>query len=313
MDLVCITGMHRSGTSLVASLLGDLGLWLGDPQQLQPPGPDNPSGYWENRYVIELNDEILAHLGGSWDQPPVLVDGWERAPDLDQFRARAAAVVHSAYRDADGPSTAGWKDPRLAVLLPFWRTVVSVPATVVVTRHPAEVAASLHRRNGIDVATASLLWLRYVLAATVAAPDALVIDHATLLRDPVSTLAGLSAHVGLDPPGAEALAAATQRIDDSLRHHVAGRDGNRPADNPNLALAEAVWGDGHLDPGLLHPHVIDAVRNGWLRPPSDSDELVRARARVVELTEQIRRRNRARRSGGSPSNVPAGTRGNPSP
>lgn len=66
---VCITGMHRSGTSLVTNLLRLCGLYLGDEQDLMPATPDNQRGYWENRKFSDLNDEILAALGGTWDLP----------------------------------------------------------------------------------------------------------------------------------------------------------------------------------------------------------------------------------------------------
>ncbi len=92
--------MHRSGTSLAARALDLLGVSLGDPDRLQPAGRDNPAGYWENRYVTELDDELLAALGGSWDQPPVLTPGWEADPALDELRDRARGVLGDAFGHA---------------------------------------------------------------------------------------------------------------------------------------------------------------------------------------------------------------------
>ena len=88
-ELVCLTGMHRSGTSLLARVASLLGVDLGAPDVLMGPGPDNPAGYWENRAIKELDDELLAHLGGAWDQPPLLESGWPLDPGLDPFRERA--------------------------------------------------------------------------------------------------------------------------------------------------------------------------------------------------------------------------------
>ena len=51
---VCVTGMHRSGTSFTAKAIQLLGASLGGPEGLMAPGPDNPSGYWENRDIKEL-------------------------------------------------------------------------------------------------------------------------------------------------------------------------------------------------------------------------------------------------------------------
>jgi len=69
---VCIAGMHRSGTSMVARLLYLCGLYLGPESELLPPRPDNEEGYWENFYFVKLNEEILARLNGGWDWPPPL-------------------------------------------------------------------------------------------------------------------------------------------------------------------------------------------------------------------------------------------------
>ena len=79
---VCVTGMHRSGTSFIAGALRFIGVSLGDPERLLRPGPDNPKGYFEIQSIVQLDDELLAHLGGAWDQPPVLDPGWERDPGL---------------------------------------------------------------------------------------------------------------------------------------------------------------------------------------------------------------------------------------
>ena len=48
--VVPILGMHRSGTSMLAGALQQLGLELGSP--LLAATPDNPHGYWENSFVV---------------------------------------------------------------------------------------------------------------------------------------------------------------------------------------------------------------------------------------------------------------------
>lgn len=42
---VCVTGMHRSGTSLVARLLHECGFHLGREDELLAPNPANVEGY----------------------------------------------------------------------------------------------------------------------------------------------------------------------------------------------------------------------------------------------------------------------------
>src|SRR5690606_4102139 len=125
-DVVCVAGMHRSGTSFAARALELLGVSLGRPEGLLAPGSDNPAGYWENRAIQELDDELLAHLGGSWDHPPVLTPGWERADDLEPFVTRAHAILDRDFARAASAGPVAFKDPRVSLLLPFWRRVVPI-------------------------------------------------------------------------------------------------------------------------------------------------------------------------------------------
>src|SRR5918994_5655575 len=67
---VCVLGMHRSGTSLVAGVLRQLGVDLGPDEEFLPPDPNNQSGYFELADAVEINNEILAHYGGGRDDPP---------------------------------------------------------------------------------------------------------------------------------------------------------------------------------------------------------------------------------------------------
>ena len=179
---VCVTGMHRSGTSFTARVLELLGVYWGSPDRLMAPGPDNPVGYWENRDLKELNDELLAHLGGSWDLPPVFNPGWEQASGLDLLRKRASDILDDAFGTSRlEQGIIGWKDPRLSLLLPFWRTVTPVATTIVVVRDPLEVAASLRARNGIDAPQAMMLWLTYLYAAVANDPGCLIVARSRLL------------------------------------------------------------------------------------------------------------------------------------
>lgn len=56
-QVIVITGMGRSGTSLVSSLLQRAGVHIGD--QLLPPYPDNPRGYFEDVEFYEFHEQLL--------------------------------------------------------------------------------------------------------------------------------------------------------------------------------------------------------------------------------------------------------------
>jgi glycosyltransferase involved in cell wall biosynthesis len=143
---VVIAGMHRSGTSLIASLVSSIGVRLGD--GLVPPDRYNPRGYFEDTQILALNREMLgaataADDGGHPDWGWTETGLFERH-GFDSFRERAAALVEARDLAAAG-STWGWKDPRTTLALEFWDSIVPFARYVLVYRHPWEVADSMQR------------------------------------------------------------------------------------------------------------------------------------------------------------------------
>jgi len=163
---VCVTGMGRCGTSLTTSLTGLLGVDLGPADRMLPADEnDNARGYWEQREICEVNMEIMAAFGGTWERPPDLPSGWERSPALGTTRERARRALADLFGGCEGRWA--WKDPRASVTLPFWRGLVGPMDYVLCVRNPADVAASLARRGDeeIDFDHSVGLWLHYVRAA----------------------------------------------------------------------------------------------------------------------------------------------------
>jgi hypothetical protein len=152
---VIVVGMHRSGTSLTASILGSAGLHIGD--NLVPAGPGNAEGHFEDLDFVGLHRAALAahgHDPEGWDE--VLLDAM---PDV--FEAKAHGLIEAR---AARPLW-GWKDPRTAVFLPFWERLLPAARFVFVYRKPWEVIDSLYRRGDgrfrQDPAAAARLWSLY--------------------------------------------------------------------------------------------------------------------------------------------------------
>src|SRR5919205_4399396 len=89
---IAIAGMHRSGTSMVARVLSECGVYLGEPDELLPPGLGNDAGHFEHKEFVQLNDEVLATLGGAWDVVPPRYAIWRRRR-LGPLRERAVALA----------------------------------------------------------------------------------------------------------------------------------------------------------------------------------------------------------------------------
>jgi hypothetical protein len=226
--VIWVIGMHRSGTSLVAGGLRLLGADLGPSDGILPPDPsDNPRGYWEQRAVIDLNNELLVRLDGSSWSPPALPAGWHERPDLDDLRERARAIL-SGF---DEPAVWAIKDPRISLTLPFWLPLVDESAAIVCLRSPRDVAASLDARDPegpLSRRAWTGVWLRYTRTAIEHAgglPGARVFyddwfaDRARQLR----TLSAVLEELG-SPPAASALAAVDDFVAAELRHHASSLD-----------------------------------------------------------------------------------------
>jgi hypothetical protein len=131
-----ISGMHRSGTSLVASALQQAGLEIGD--QLMGPGPGNRRGHFEDQDFFLLHEEMLGAIGST-----ALIGVEEMVPPAgEEFEARARDLVQ---RRQEIPLW-GWKDPRTCLFLDFWERQVPDANYLFLYRHPLEVALSLRRR-----------------------------------------------------------------------------------------------------------------------------------------------------------------------
>ncbi len=212
---VCITGMHRTGTSVVAGLLQRHGLWLGDEADIMPADPYNPAGYFENNRLVELNDAILAAFGGTWSAPPELTAGWTEDPRLDHIYIDAR--TRGDRLDARAPW--GFKDPRTAVTLPFWRAAWGDMAVIVTLRNPLETARSLQRRDGMPLDEGMRLWAAHYrsLLDNTTRESRIVIEYETLCADPVGSAQALLSRLPwlrtVDPE------LAVQSVRVPLRHH----------------------------------------------------------------------------------------------
>lgn len=192
--------MHRSGTSALTRILNLLGLPLCAPEDLYTEW-DNPHGHWESQTVIDVNDALLKHYGGSWFRPPTLRAGWERDTELHALARDAGERFPRTHPTED------WvvKDPRLCLTFPFWRDIIRPTAIVLATRAPAPVALSIFRRDRLRPRIGLALWERYTRAAVEACAGfpTVVVHHEDILLDPhggigklIAGLADIGVEVG---------------------------------------------------------------------------------------------------------------------
>jgi hypothetical protein len=215
---VCIAGMHRSGTSMVARLLHICGLYLGDESDLVPPAPDNPEGYWENLRFVRINDEVLNILGGAWDTPPVVAADWGDDSRLAQCR-QDASMLTRAFADRE---PWGWKDPRNSLTLPFWRHLLTGMRVVICVRNPLAVAQSLNRRHFTSYHLGLRLWgVTNMRLLDAVPPDARIVTHYdAYFRDPQTELRRVLDFLEMDASERD-IEHACATVFGTLRHHDA--------------------------------------------------------------------------------------------
>ena len=204
---VIVLGMHRSGTSVLARILNLMGLYLGPEGMSTGANPENPKGFWERRDVRFLNDAVLHSVGCDWNRVSRLDLSAVPADMGEAFDEVAKRTV--LEMDAHRP----WfiKEPRLCLLLPMWRKHLEVPVVVNVYRDPVEVAASMHRRNGIPMEAGLELWEYYVRSAARASeglPSVNVL-HGDLMGNPEVVASRL--HAELTDMGLAGVRQATKR------------------------------------------------------------------------------------------------------
>jgi hypothetical protein len=140
--VLAITGMHRSGTSLVAQYLGECGLHVGDDittSQLDQSrnfyGGHHEDQEFSNFHKQILKKKFISDFPTQSFRIPVRVG--------KQDREIAMSLVQSRQNLPQW----GWKDPRTTLFLNFWGEVIQDLRYLLLIRHPLTVVDSLLRRD----------------------------------------------------------------------------------------------------------------------------------------------------------------------
>ena len=231
MTAVVILGMHRSGTSCLAGMLVAGGrAAAGDSVR----NWDNERGHHEMLDVVRLDEAVLAYSGGHWLTAPSEVR-WTDAHARERDRLLQLVI--------DG-RPALLKDPRMLIVLPFWRAS-QVPFDVVgIVRHPMAVARSLAGWRNTPLVEGLALWTAHntALAADQAAHGYPLIDFDAPKDVVVDALASAFA---LD------LEAAAAAFEERLVHHH-DRDASELPDE-TLAVYRALTQGPRANRGGTNP------------------------------------------------------------
>ena len=137
--ILIVTGMHRSGTSLTASLLQSAGVDMGN--NLMPPSEGNVKGYFEDLDIVQFHEKALKanHL------PP---EGWTMVNQVNYIPEELKLIAKEViFKKRNQANITGWKDPRTTLFLEFWKTLLPEAKFLLIYRSPWEVIDSLYRRG----------------------------------------------------------------------------------------------------------------------------------------------------------------------
>jgi hypothetical protein len=147
-----ITGMHRSGTSLVARLIYESGGDFGDPETFYPPDRWNPDGYFEQPDVHAMNMPLV---NGSLGRLSYL-----SLPKKPTILKRAEKMNLAVAAKTYGQKIV--KETRFCLTLPAWLDQgVEIEKILICLRDPVSVAKSLKKRNRLPVWKGVKLWQQH--------------------------------------------------------------------------------------------------------------------------------------------------------
>lgn len=197
-----ICGMHRSGTSFVASLVAGAGVHLGD--ELLEASAGNPRGHFEDVGILEFHRQALVANG-------IVSEGYTTQaaiPLTPALRRMASSLIAARARRE---RTWGWKEPRTTLFLEAWQALLPEARFLLVFRRPWEVVDSLYRRGEatfrLNPSFALDVWLHYnrrLLAFVADHPQAAVVcEAAAVAADPQQLGAAIRDRLGVrlgEPP-----------------------------------------------------------------------------------------------------------------
>jgi hypothetical protein len=190
---VIVTGAGRSGTSAVARVLHESGIRMG--ADFDEPTKFNSAGYYQERAIYVVNEEMLAEMGMSgytgsarWPWRSTVLAVAER------YRERLAQIARS--------DTDGWKDPIFSVTLEAWLPFLPArPKIVVCLRSPEAYADSvMHIYGVVDKRTVMRQWANHYIRLLAVIRDyrleATCVEYNALVERPEETVGRLAAFVG---------------------------------------------------------------------------------------------------------------------
>jgi hypothetical protein len=199
-----VTGLPRSGTSSVAQLLENLGVYFGDHAHFLDTSihKHNPV-FYELQWINDFNDKLIGAMGASYfeDFFPMESDF-----DLPAVKLLERILAQQFRSEFGGRGLVGIKDPRFCFTLPFWRRVLGSAGYEVKVILTMRNSAAVIKSNSLLREDRPCQWQRFyarhLLAINYFARDLKMcqIDFDRLMKSPLPTAGKAAECLGLANP-----------------------------------------------------------------------------------------------------------------
>lgn len=188
--MIVVTGMHRSGISLLSGLLSLCNYNQGTVESSTGPHENDPyDNQIENKGAPAINNAIIKDAGGSWYSVPsiqeITVSGIKHSFQIKEFT-----------RTFNGNL---FKDPNASLTIALWEKYCSnLKSIIFCLRNPIGVALSLKSKKGMTLEQGLQLWYSYnlrLINGPVKLP-VIVVDFDNLRKNPTFELENLLSELG---------------------------------------------------------------------------------------------------------------------
>jgi len=216
---IILLGMHRSGTSLIAEIITNNGVFLGNDLNI----------HFESKSFLEINDKLLNLAHSYWDTPihfKNILDDKEAINNLlEWLKKQVNSRLFKSnfwgrkkfFKNSDQIRW-GWKEPRTTIAFPLWLKLYPYAQIIFIYRNGVDVANSLVQRelkrkgkifNKLysarcqDISRAFQLWKEYNQTFLdykniIYKKNVLMLSYEDFLQEPVSNLRAFSKFLNID-------------------------------------------------------------------------------------------------------------------
>lgn len=134
---ICVLGSGRCGTSMITRAVHFLGVNLGS--EFIASNETNPTGFWENKNVVDIQKKINARM--NWKRP--FPKGWHQEKEMRPFKKELKQLLKEQFSNQQ---LWAWKDPRNCECIEMWQEIIKElrlsAGYIIMVRNPIDVASS---------------------------------------------------------------------------------------------------------------------------------------------------------------------------